>query len=358
MNIYQRKDKRWEGRVKTGEDSSGKGRFKYIYGMTRAIVEAEIRKYIEQKNPEMCTADFRTMFEEWYVSVSLGIKESTACNYRMKAEKHLFPYFDSIDKGTSITGEHIVNFVIQKREAGLKDRYISDMVVLIKSVFKFYARKYQCFNPAEGLKLSFIPSAAVKLLDSTEYTKLKSELAADDSTASLGVTLAVATGLRIGELCALMWKDIDLEKRIITVSKTIQRIKNTDGTGKKTKVIITPPKTRSSVREIPVPDCVVNLLRKHRKDDNYYIVSGNSKATEPRTMENRFGKILKNAELPSVHFHALRHMFASECIRLGIDIKTLSEILGHSRVETTLNRYVHSSIEQKTEAMNRIQLAV
>lgn len=172
----------------------------------------------------------------------------------------------------------------------------------------------------------------------------------------MGTALSMTAGLRIGELCPLQWRDIDLEKRIFTVTKTMQRIQCADG-DKKTKLIITDPKSESSRRQIPIPDCMMSFLLKFKGKPNEYVLTGTDKPIEPRAMQYRFRTILKNAKLPSVHFHALRHIFASNCIKLGFDVKTLSEILGHSSVEITLNRYVHSSFDQKREYMKRIQMA-
>lgn len=165
----------------------------------------------------------------------------------------------------------------------------------------------------------------------------------------------MTTGIRIGELCALQWKDIDLEKRILTVSKTMQRVQ-VQGGDKKTKLVITEPKSESSRRKIPIPKGMIAFLEKFKGKDSEYIVSDKEKPIEPRAMQYRFQKILKNVKLPSVHFHALRHIFASTCIKLGFDVKALSELLGHSTVELTLNRYVHSSFEQKIKYMERLAI--
>lgn len=165
----------------------------------------------------------------------------------------------------------------------------------------------------------------------------------------------MTTGIRIGELCALQWEDVDLEKRILIVRKTIQRIQ-IQNEKRKTKLVITEPKSESSKRIIPIPDCIVNLLSKFKGKAKEFVVSRREKPVEPRTMQYRFSKILKKANLPSVHFHALRHIFASNCIKLGFDVKSLSELLGHSSVEITLNRYVHSSLEQKREYMKRLNV--
>ncbi|MCD7811808.1 MAG: site-specific integrase, partial [Ruminococcus sp.] len=174
---------------------------------------------------------------------------------------------------------------------------------------------------------------------------------------TMGIALCLTTGLRIGELCALQWEDVDLKKRILTVRKTIQRIRKPNGKSK-TSLIITEPKSESSKRSIPIPECMVKLLKNFKSNPKDFLISGKEKPIEPRTMQYRFAKILKNVNLPSVHFHALRHMFASNCIKLGFDVKALSEIWGHSNVEITLNRYVHSSFAQKQAYMSRVQLNI
>ncbi len=189
-----------------------------------------------------------------------------------------------------------------------------------------------------------------ELLSEDEQKKLCTYLEDNQSASNAGILLSYATGIRIGELCALKWSEVDLEKRIITVKSTMQRIKDFGGV-KSTKVITTSPKSGSSVREIPIPDFIVPLLERERSESDCYILTGTQKVAEPRTIQYRFKSILKRLNLKNVSFHSLRHMFATKCISLGFDIKTLSEILGHSSVEITLNRYVHSSIKRKAECM-------
>lgn len=351
-NVYLRKDGRWEGRIYVGSDNSGKRRYISFYGHTRESVEQKIADYLNENNKSF-SFNFRDLFTEWIEYVSLSIKESTASNYRMKADKHLIPFFSG--NCSEINENHVQKFILKKRKEGLSDRYIADMIVLLKSVFKFGRKRYQYNNPTDGLRFSFKKSESVKLLEPDEYSTLQKTLSKENSLTSASIALAAATGLRIGELCALQWGDIDLKKRIMTVRKTVQRIKSNDGKSK-TKIIIASPKTESSKREIPVPECIVSIIEKFKKNDNDYVLSGSEKVTEPRTLQYRFSRILKNVNLPSIHFHALRHMFATKCIQSGIDIKTLSEILGHSRVETTLNRYVHSSFAHKAEAINSLKM--
>lgn len=190
-------------------------------------------------------------------------------------------------------------------------------------------------------------------MDADEQTKLCEYLNENDNLTSLGIKLALGAGLRIGEVCALRWKDIDLNKRILTVNSTPQRI-HCDNADRKTKLTITAPKSESSIRQIPISNHLASYLKQQIRDSSCFIISGTQKPIEPRTLQYRFNAILKNAELPSIHFHALRHMFATNCIRLEFDVKTLSELLGHSKVEIALNRYVHSSIERKKEFIEKV----
>ena len=163
------------------------------------------------------------------------------------------------------------------------------------------------------------------------------------------------SGLRIGELCALKWSDIDFENGIVRVSKALQRVPDKLGKGK-TKIAITSPKSKTSVRDIPVPFFILDLLEQEKRSGEFYVLSRTSKPMEPRTMQNRFKAILKNCGIRNANFHLLRHTYATVCIESGFDAKTVSELLGHSNVNITLNRYVHSSMETKRRCVDRLNL--
>lgn len=353
-NIYQRKDGRYEGRITIGYDN-GKRQYKAFFGKT---VEETIGKMAEFRTkmtvPINVVKTFGTVYEEWFQSISYRVKESTAANYTLKADKHLFPAFGDTAI-TDITQNNIYQFIRDKQDSGLSNRYITDILILMKSVFKYAAHTYHTLNPMEGLIMPKKQKTEIRLLTLAEEQQLMKIISENQNLTTMGIALAKLTGLRIGELCALRWQDIDLKKRILTVKKTIQRIQTKDGR-KKTKLVLTEPKSETSKRTIPIPECLIGFLEKFHGEPEQYVLSGCEKPVEPRTMQYRFEKILKNGNLPSVHFHALRHMFASNCVKLGFDIKTLSEILGHSGVEITLNRYVHSSFERKTEFMDRLKM--
>ena len=311
----------------------------------------------QNENPTgHCIKTVSVIFGEWYQSVKHKVKESTASNYVMKANKHILPQFGTMIVD-DISPSDIYAFIDKKQEEGLSNRYISDIIILMKSIYKFAVNTYQISNPISGISLPKKKNVEIKLLNQNEQEKLQKYISINQNPTTLGIALAMSTGVRIGELAALQWEDVDLEKRILTVKKTIQRIQCSNEKAK-TKLIITDPKSESSKRKIPIPECMIDFLDKYKGKKHEYLLSGNEKPVEPRTMQYRFSTILKNAKLPSVHFHSLRHLFASNCVKLGFDIKALSELLGHSSVEITLNRYVHSDFQQKREYMSRVTLCI
>ena len=355
FSVYQRRDGRFEGRIPDGKKEDGKRKFRYVLARSREQVVEKMAEICGSYRAESCTKTVAEIYTEYHSSIQYRVKESTAANYMMKAQKHILPFLGNkqID---SVTEEDIYHFIRTKQNAGLSARYIADIVILMKTLFKYAVRIYHIFNPMDSISLPNKKSPEIQLLDEQEQQKLQQYIAENQNETTLGIALSMSTGIRIGELCALQWKDIDLEKRILTVSKTLQRIQCPTETAR-TKLIITEPKSESSKRNIPIPECVAEFLRKFRGNPSEYMLSGSEKPIESRTIQYRFSKILKNVNLPSVHFHALRHMFASRCVRLGFDVKALSEILGHSSVEITLNRYVHSSFEEKKNLMERLNFS-
>ena len=350
-NIYHRKDGRWEARIHLGADESGKRRYRSLYGRTREEVEYKLM-ILHQREADDCAVTEMTVKElavEWLHHASLRLKESTLANYRMKLEKHILPEFSGI-QCCLLKAKAIYEFIEQKLRAGLSPRYVADIIVLLKSIFRYASREYRIRNMMDGIIMPKCQKREPTILDTEQQKRLKSYISVNPSRTTLGVAISLYTGIRIGELCALQWSDIDLENRTLTVRKTIQRVQIPNGKHR-TKLVITAPKSSTSKREIPMPECLCRMLRDFKAYPDAYVLSGNNKPVEPRTMQYRFARILDNANLPSVHFHSLRHAFASGCIALGFDVKTLSAILGHSSIELTLNRYVHSSMDRKRQCM-------
>ncbi len=191
----------------------------------------------------------------------------------------------------------------------------------------------------------------MRVLSIDEQRILEKYLYSDINNYKMGILLALYTGMRVGELCALQWDDI--KESTIIINKTVQRLKQNG----KTVLEITEPKTRTSNRKIPVPDFLTPTLNQYRSS-GAVLKNRKGKPVEPRLMQLTFEKYVNDCGLPKTNFHALRHTFATRCVEAGFDIKSLSEILGHTDVKTTLNKYVHSSLAQKQKNMDLLKPAI
>lgn len=217
------------------------------------------------------------------------------------------------------------------------------------------------FNCVEHIKI-ILPKQQkneLKILTQKEQKILTEFLLKDIDLIKISILFALYTGVRCGELCALKWENIDLFNGFILINKTMQRLQSIDENCK-TKIIITPPKTANSNRIIPIPKFLISILKSFDpKNENAYLMTGNEeKFIEPRQAQNIFNRCLSDCKISKINFHALRHTFATRCMELGMDYKTLSEILGHASVSTTMNLYVHSSQEQKRKQMNKLNSLV
>ena len=230
---------------------------------------------------------------------------------------------------------------------------MKDMVTLLKSILRFGYGMGLCGLPEWNIEY---PVSAthdeVDVLSSDSLRKLTRNLKENFSWKNLGILIAINTGMRIGEVCGLQWKDIDKEKGVFCISRTVERI-YADG---KSFVIINTPKTKSSWREVPISHSLMNQLRPFLRVMNpeHYIVSCASSPCEPRLLRNHFKKVLSGLGMRPIHFHGLRHSFATKLIETGCDTKTVSVILGHSSVTTTMNLYVHPTQEQKQKGIDKM----
>ena len=197
------------------------------------------------------------------------------------------------------------------------------------------------------------PKPKIVYLTKYEQQKVEELLYKKKGLKALGILMCLYTGLRIGELCGLRWGDIDLRNKSYRIEHTVQRIKNLDENATtKTKIIISEPKTLCSKRTVPIPDFLIPLLRKYKKEDHIFVFSDKDVPRDPRTFESYFERLLKKCKIDNINFHALRHTFATRSLEAGMDIKTLSEILGHSSYRITLDIYVHSSFDLKKDSLN------
>ena len=357
LNIYKRKDGRWEGRYKCGYDLNGKTKYRSVYASSYSAVKILLeQKKANSINCCSCKCTVGELLNLWIADIKNKVKDSTYANYIMKLKKHILPYFSGM-KYDIMTAQNVNNFIYEKLESGLSENYVSDIVVLIKSAAEFGSRNFGYIN---RIKYVTLPKSSDKseqiLFTYTELQQLRTELINMPSYNNIGILLASVTGIRIGELCALKWKNISLDEKIITINQTVERICNTDKCG--TNLTISAPNSRSSIRQIPIPDFIIPILERVIANEDCYLLSGTEKIIEPRTLQYRFKSLLKRLNLPIINFHKLRHQFATDCIALGIDVKTLSNILGHSSVEITLNRYVHSTLERERDFMEKFSKSI
>ncbi len=355
-NIYKRKDGRWEGRYKCGYTEQGKAKYRSVYGHSYAEVRSKLAPFKASMavSYTTCRLTVKELFDEWLSAVKLRVKSSTYANYLMKVERHILPEFGDL-RYDSLTVQMLNSFVQKKLDAGLSAKYVSDIIIVFKTMAKYTAKTHGFRNTLTDVTLPKVHRKEKPLLSNIQQWKLCKYLTKNPSPTALCILLSLYTGLRVGEVCGLMWGDIDFEKSILTVRRTIQRIRTSVH---KTRIIADRPKTCSSRRSIPIPTFIMKLLRDSRSADDNYVLSDSETVIEPRTLQRRFKSILKKADLPSVSYHSLRHAFATNCLQAGFDVKTLSEILGHASVETTLNRYVHTSMERKISCMALLESKV
>lgn len=367
-NIRKRKDGRWEARVICGYQPNGKARYKSFYG--RTYDEVRKRKNELTAGSISCRVTVKlqketveTLLEEWLSSIQCRIKESTMAKYQFYAYRHIIPELGEILL-INLTNEDIEKFKIHKltdgrfdKKGGLSPKTVVDMLSVLKLALLYgEERKYfadgqiKIRNPRQ-----FKPQ--INILTPDEQQRLEKGLLYQQDCTHLGIIIALYTGLRIGEICALRWEDIDFARATLTVCRTIMRISDYSSTESgKTKIIIGPPKTECSSRLIPIPESLMNYLRRYRKDSSYYVVTGKESFIEPRNYYRKYKRIMKTYNLDSFTFHALRHTFATRCVEQGFDIKSLSEILGHADVSVTMQRYAHPSMNLKRYYMEKLEM--
>jgi len=281
-----------------------------------------------------------------------GVKDSTLSNYSYKLTSSVVPCFTN---GLNTTEEDLYNTISQKQET-LKNKTYVDFIVLMND-FLGFLHKRDYMSKLIQLPCPKMKKQNIEIFSEKEKAQLEEYLIDNIDYFNFGVLLALYTGIRNGELsaCKNWWINRD---GILYVKKTLQRVKDLNkNTETKTKIVITDPKSDSSIREIPLPKWLFELyLKLPNKNENAYLLTNTTEFIEPRTIERKFKKILRLCGIIKKKFHVLRHTFATNCVRLGIDIKTLAELLGHSNVKITLDRYVHSDIMIKQESMQRLKL--
>ena len=368
-NIYARKDGRWEGRYIIERMASGKYRYGYVYaGTYRETRERLLQKKLdlihckkEQVSPSASEpVALEQLAVDWLAKQKSQIKESSYVKYQNLIAKYLIPQIGELQP-QELTSERLEIFCKTllssggRHHSGLSAKTVSDILSVTRAILRYSASKGYIIS-CDFSVISFKqPSKNLRILSRLEQQKLCSYLQNNLTPVHLGILLSLFSGLRIGEICALRWSDISFEEKLIFVRRTMQRLQNAQDSERKTRICISAPKSPSSIRQIPIPDGLLELLRNNSGDKNGYILTGKADTfMEPRTMQRRFKKVLKAAGIEEVNYHVLRHTFATRCVELNFDVKSLSEILGHATVNITMNRYVHPSMEYKRQNMQRL----
>ena len=355
-NIYKRKDGRWEGRYLRGRTASGQAEYGYVYASSYKACRAKRQQRIEAlptKPASQTSSMTLTQAIELFLSEkSHVLKLSSRNRYSYLTQHYILPALGSVSI-CQLTADQISDFLRRLQRSGLSGKSARDIGILLKSILKYTAKKLDCICPGANAELPAYHRKKIEVFFADEICRLAKKVLEAPSIAGVGVLLALNTGLRLGELCALQYKDIDLCNGVIHVTKTAQRMK----TGTHTHLVVQPPKTDSARRTIPLPEDMLALLRQTvcpaRNEENYFL-TGKSAPLEPRTLQYQYRALLKAAGIPYRNFHVLRHTYASRCVEQGVDIKSLSEMLGHADVRTTLQIYVHSSLEHKMQMVQSI----
>lgn len=282
------------------------------------------------------------------------VKRSTMAAYVLILEKHIIPFFGDSE---ALNEKDVQAFVLQKLENGLSTKSVKDILIVLKMVMK-YGVKNEWMNYYEwDIKYPTISvNKKTEVLSVDNHRAILNYIQSHFSFNGLGVYISLSTGLRIGEICALKWGDINVTDGTITVSRTIERIYVIDGEKKHTELVINTPKTQNSCREIPMSKELFDMVKPLKKvvNDDFYVVTNDELPTEPRTYRNYYNRLMTKLGIPKLKYHGLRHSFATRCIEAGCDYKTVSVLLGHSNISTTLNLYVHPNMEQKKRCISKM----
>lgn len=290
----------------------------------------------------------------WKVDKKQYVKKSSYAAYVLLIENHISPAFGD---AAQIEETHVQAFVFHKLEQGLSQKTIKDILIVLKMILKFGAKhNWIVYKPFDIQYPTEREKQTMEVLSRTDQKKIMQYVQSHFTFRNLGVYLCLSTGMRIGEVCALTWEDINTDTGIIHVRKTIQRIYSIEDGTRKTELILDSPKTINSIREIPMSIDLLKLLKPIKKIVNptFFVLTNDAKPTEPRTYRSYYKILMEDLGMPKLKFHGLRHSFATRCIESNCDYKTVSVLLGHSNISTTLNLYVHPNFEQKKKAINQM----
>lgn len=280
------------------------------------------------------------------------IKLSSYLRYEQMLRKHILPSLGRVCVD-QLSTKAFTSFLQQKQiDSELSQKTLKDIGTLLKGVLKYAETTFNCSSPAHGAKLPKYRQNMPEIFSDAEINSIANRVLDVPSILGIAILLTLNSGLRLGELCALRWSDIDFSSGVISVQRTVQRL-TVDGVG---KLVIQPPKSLSSLRRIPIPADMLALLKQVRLSNSIdsFLMTGTDAPMAPRTCQYQYKLFLKECGVHYRNFHILRHTYATRCVERGIDVKSVSEMLGHSDIKTTLNLYHHPSLAHKSQAVQNI----
>lgn len=363
-NIYLRSDGRWEGKY-VRDKTDGKIHYGYVSGGSYDEVYLRKKAKIlelarEESSILIISTTVRDVSDRWLKSRKGMLKETTCSKYDSILRNHILPEFG--DRTIrSISRDEVREWLDHYQKSGGKDgeslsaKTMNGISSVLRLIF-LYATEAFGISTDDLDDLSMRQTKnPIEILSLSEQELLEDFLLENLDLSNLGILSCLYTGVRLGEICALHWGDIKRKDGVLDIHATMERVKSEEGADTRTRIIITPPKSNCSIRRIPIPDSLLALMDTESCEDETFFLTGHKKNyVDPRTMENRFKSVLKKTGIAPVKFHSLRHTFATRCIEKGFDVKSLSEILGHASVAITMNRYVHPTMIQKKDYMNRL----
>ena len=354
-NIYKRSDGRWEGRYIRGRTPEGRAQYGYVYAATYRACREKRRQRLRELPREITPSNNMTLPEAVELFFTereqkRKLKESTVSRYRYMVRQYIQPQMGAAPLYT-LTEERVATFYQKLQGQGLSPKSARDVGVLLRAILRAAAKR-GCFCAGLNAELPVCKKQQVEILTEPEIVQLAQHIVNEPDLTGLGILLALNSGLRLGELCALRWSDIDLHAGFLRVEREVQRLYEKGCT----RLVVQPPKSESSCRRIPLPADMLSLLAAHKPKNagSACLLTGIAAPLEPRTMQNRYRALLKRAGVPYRNFHALRHTYATRCIEQNVDTKSVSELLGHSDVRITLQTYVHVSLRHKQQAVQSI----
>ncbi len=368
-NIRKRKDGRWEGRYITEYSIEGKAVYKSIYGKTYKETKMkllDVKKDIQNHNVNIQKSKltFKEILDMWIRDNNYCLKQQTYAKYLYLIKTHIIPDLGYI-KIKNLSSEIINDFLQKKAEngrldgcGGLSASYLQSILFIVKSAIDYSSRKGYIPTFSDTITKPQLSKKHNKteVLSPSQQKILEEYIFANADERKLGILLSLYTGLRVGEVCGLKWKDIDFDAKLMHIKYTVERIPITNAKNDepKTELVLGNVKTISSDRIIPIPSRLFDFLLYYKQKDGFVLKGNTYPYTDPRTYQNYFYKCLNACNLKKINYHALRHTFATRCIEAGVDIKSLSEVLGHANTGITLNTYVHSSLDQKRKQLEKL----